>query len=165
MPRTAQRPRRGFLADLTELQTKLREGSVQPYLYLILLGMKAHDPIELSERVQSGLPYRALERFQRNLALPMTHLAELLQIPLRTLSRRKEQARLQPDESDRLVRLSRVVAGALELFEGDLHAARRWLTTPLRALRGKSPLELSKTDVGAHEVENLIGRLEHGIVS
>jgi uncharacterized protein (DUF2384 family) len=38
-----------------------------------------------------------------------------------------------------------------------------WLRSPNRALGGESPLALSKTEVGAREVENLIGRLEHGV--
>lgn len=136
-----------------------------PRSHVELLGMGVCDPIELSERVERGLPYRALERLRENLSVPAARLADLLLIPARTLSRRRKGGRLEPDESDRLLRLSRVVADAVELFEGDLEAARRWLSTPLRALRGKSPLDLSKTDVGAREVERLVGRLEQGIVT
>ena len=85
------------------------------------------------------------------------------EISARRLARRKEAGRLEPDESDRLMRASRVIARAIELFEGDREAARTWLTTHLRALGDHTPLEFAKTDVGAIEVENLIGRLEHGI--
>jgi putative toxin-antitoxin system antitoxin component (TIGR02293 family) len=72
---------------------------------------------------------------------------------------------LQPDESDRLLRVSRVFARAIELFEGDDRAARHWLSTPQRALGGAVPLTLAKTKVGAREVERLVGRLEHGVFS
>lgn len=150
---------------LKKVSGRLKKNTPKSHLYVTLLGMKTHDPIELYELVRKGLSYRALERFQKNLALPTAQLAELLQIPLRTLSRRKEQGRLLPDESDRLLRVSRVVAGTLELFEADLEAARRWLLAPLRSLRGKSPLELATTEVGAHEVEDVIGRLEQAIIS
>ena len=68
-----------------------------------------------------------------------------------------------PEESDRLLRVSRVFGRALELFEGDRDAAATWLTSPQRALGGLVPFELAKTDVGAQEVERLVGRLEHGI--
>ena len=54
-------------------------------------------------------------------------------------------------------------ARALELFEGDDEAARAWLLREQPALGGLRPLELAKSDVGAEEVEHLIGRLEHGI--
>lgn len=59
--------------------------------------------------------------------------------------------------------VARVIARAIELFEGDRAAARIWLTTHHRALGDHTPLEFAKTDVGAIEIENLIGRLEHGI--
>ena len=61
--------------------------------------------------------------------------------------------------------MSRVFARAIELFEGDDRAARRWLSAPQRALGGAVPLTLAKTEVGAREVERLVGRLEHGVFS
>ena len=42
-------------------------------------------------------------------------------------------------------------------------AARRWLLTPQRALVGAIPLEIAKTEVGAREGEQIIGRLEQGV--
>lgn len=145
--------------------SKRRVKRREPRSHVELLGIGACDPLELSERVERGLSYRALERLQDSLSVSTARLAELLLIPARTLSRRRKSGRLEPDESDRLLRLSRVVADAIELFEGDVEAARRWLSSPLRALRSKSPLDLTKTDVGTQEVESLIGRLEHGIVT
>ena len=52
---------------------------------------------------------------------------------------------------------------ALELFEGDFDGAKVWLFGPLPGLAGHAPIDFAKTEVGAREVENLIGRLEHGI--
>jgi putative toxin-antitoxin system antitoxin component (TIGR02293 family) len=72
---------------------------------------------------------------------------------------------LRPDESDRLVRAARVFSQAVGLFEGDGNAARQWLTVPQPALGGSTPWEYAATDLGAREVEGLIGRLEHGIPS
>jgi putative toxin-antitoxin system antitoxin component (TIGR02293 family) len=54
---------------------------------------------------------------------------------------------------------------AVELFEGDVAGAVRWLASAKRALGGQAPLTYSRTEVGAREVENLIGRLEHGVFS
>jgi putative toxin-antitoxin system antitoxin component (TIGR02293 family) len=53
----------------------------------------------------------------------------------------------------------------VNLFEGDVPAAMTWLTTPRKALGGRPPLSYARTEPGAREVENLIGRLEHGIFS
>jgi len=95
----------------------------------------------------------------------MNEMADLAQIKIRTLSRRKARGRLEPDESDRLLRVARVFGKALELFEGDDEAARRWFSKPHKVLGGMSPAEMSKTDIGGLEVERLIGRLEHGVFS
>jgi putative toxin-antitoxin system antitoxin component (TIGR02293 family) len=95
----------------------------------------------------------------------MSRLAEVVDIRPRTLSRRKEEGRLEPDESDRLLRASRVFGRALELFEADAAEARAWLARPQRALGGAVPLDLLRTELGAREVEDLIGRLEQGVFS
>ena len=57
----------------------------------------------------------------------------------------------------------RIFTYALDLFEGDQEAAQQWLSTEIQALQGATPLEASKTEEGAREVENLIVRLEHGV--
>src|ERR1700676_1962727 len=92
-------------------------------------------------------------------------LASIIGIPERTLARRKSTGRLTPDESERLLRISGIFEKAVELHEGDIAAAVNWLTTPKKILNHQSPLVYSRTELGAREVENLIGRLEHGIFS
>ncbi len=67
------------------------------------------------------------------------------------------------DESDRLYRLPAVFRRAVDLFGGNVAAAHGWFTCPCRGLGGATPLEMTRTGVGAWEVENLIGRLEHGV--
>ena len=74
--------------------------------------------------------------------------AALVNIPVRTLSRRKREGRLQPDESDRLLRASRVVGRAIELFEGDRAEAKQWLARPQRALGGAAPFEIGAPKSG-----------------
>ncbi len=151
------------LATVDRFWARVKKGSTGEHPYVSLLGLRTFGTAELHSRLEEGLSYQALERLRRVLDLPLSRISELLQIPPRTLARRKEAKRLQPDESDRLVRLSRLVGFALQLFEGDLPGTRGWLTTPHAALGGETPLDFAKTGVGAREVENLIGRLEHGI--
>jgi putative toxin-antitoxin system antitoxin component (TIGR02293 family) len=134
-----------------------------PHAYVVLLGLKPSDPKTLHDSIQKGLPFPAFERLMLLMALPQDTGARILSIPPRTLHRRKTAGRLDPDESDRVVRLSRLFGHALELFEGDETAARQWLETPAIALAGESPLNMSRTEPGSLEVERLIGRLEHGV--
>ena len=135
------------------------------YLHASLLGLRTYRAPDLHDRVEEGLSWHALERLRRTLDVPLAELSRVLRIAPRTLARRKKEGRLQPDESDRLLRLSRITGLALRLFEGDLEAARTWLKTPHRALGGQVPLRFAATGVGAREVENLLGRLEHGVVT
>lgn len=133
--------------------------------YLELLDLRFEDLAEAVREVEAGLPYSALSHLQENLAAPLAEIASLIHTSERTLSRRKKSKRLSPDESDRLLRAARVLGRARDLFEGDFEAARRWIGNPSVALGGATPLEFAATEIGAREVEDLIGRLEHGVFS
>jgi putative toxin-antitoxin system antitoxin component (TIGR02293 family) len=130
-----------------------------------VLGIEAGDAAQIVRQIRSGFPYSRLARFQKATRLPLEQIARFVGIPLRTLTRRASEGRLRPDESDRVLRAARVFDMAAELFEGDVPAARQWLETPQPGLGGEVPLEFASTDIGAREVENLIGRLEHGVVA
>ena len=62
------------------------------------------------------------------------------------------------------VRSARITALACEVL-GDPEKAARWLRHPNRALAGRVPLSLLDTDLGACEVEAVLGRIEYGIFS
>jgi len=129
------------------------------------LGIKATNVLKVAEKLKQGLSYSALTRLQRRSGLSLEELGAVMQTPPRRLARRKTERRLTPSESERLYRLALVFEKAVNLFEGDVPAARRWLQTPNLALAQQSPLEMTETEVGAREVENLIGRLEHGVLT
>ena len=142
-----------------------RAGTTDVIPYAASIGVRVSDTRDLIERVEKGFPYRAFENLLARLDVSPTELIELLQIPQRTLTRRRKAGRFAADESERLLRLSRVLDTAVELFEGDRKGSVVWLRSPNRALNGETPLVMSKTEIGAREVENLIGRLEHGVFS
>ncbi len=133
--------------------------------YLVLLGLRIGQTSELLRRINTGLSYNYWENFIRNTDLRKEDAIDLVRISSRTLSRRKVEGRLNPNESDRLVRAARIFALASDLFDGDIDSAREWLTSTQTALGGSTPIEYASTEPGAREVEALIGRLEHGIPS
>jgi putative toxin-antitoxin system antitoxin component (TIGR02293 family) len=141
----------------------LGHGAVHPAV--ALLGLRLSDPAEIVKRVGEGFSFHALERFQKATRIPTDDLAEVVAIKPRTLHRRKREGRLDPEESDRLLRVSRVFARALDLFEGDADAARRWFYAPARALGGERPIDFARTDLGSREIEALIDRLEQGVLT
>lgn len=121
------------------------------------------DPGTLHRRVQQGLPFSVLERFRRTADLTLAEVADLVVINSRTLARRRKAGgSLQPDESDRLVRVSRVFARAIDLFGGDPAAAWDWFKKPQIALGGVRPADYLKTEVGAQEVERVIEEIALG---
>lgn len=129
------------------------------------LGVRVASVEALRKKVEHGFAYSAFERLRAAIDLPAGEVAALVQIPERTLARRKQKGTLRPTESERVLRIARVLTKAVGLFEGDREAALAWLAAPNRALGAERPLDLARTEVGAREVEDLIGRLEHGIPS
>ena len=158
-----KRKKPALQTDLDLFRSAIGKGHLQTYYYVALLGLRNYDPLQIYQSVKKGFPFSAFSRFQRNTDLSTDALLGLISIPPRTLARRREKVRLDPDESDRLLRASRVFGRALQLFEGDSEAAKLWMSSAQRALGGMIPVELATTDVGAKEIEQLIGRLEYGI--
>jgi putative toxin-antitoxin system antitoxin component (TIGR02293 family) len=129
------------------------------------LGLRADTSRDLIRQLGRGFSFDAMRRLESRSGLSLADIASLIGLPPRTFARRKASGRLTSDESEKLLRISSVFEQALELFEGDRAGALKWLTTPKRALQNETPLEYSRTELGAREVENLIGRVEHGVFS
>lgn len=125
---------------------------------------RSPDPSQLRRRIRAGLPYAALDELRQRLRLSLPETARVLDVPLRTLARRRRAGRLDPVESDRLYRLACIGAQAVALL-GDEQRAAVWLRRPNRALGGEPPLDLLDTEPGTRQVEDVLGRLAHGLVS
>jgi len=113
------------------------------------------------ESVKRGVGYDEFEELRVRLGVSASRLAAVIGVSERTLSRRKQEGRLQPDESDRLYRIVRLYRRAVEVL-GERSGAL-WLTTPKRFLGGKTPLEFADTEIGAYEIDQTLGRIEHGV--
>ena len=122
-------------------------------------------PSKLVEVLQVGLPFGELQDLQTRLAVVSERLAPMLGISKATFHRRKGDSRkLSPAVSDRVVRYARLLGFALKVF-GNLGDAKQWLKAPQFGLGGAVPLDYAKTEIGAREVENLLGRIEYGVYS
>ena len=128
----------------------------------VCVGAAPADGAALLRAVQSGLDFSELETLRRRLDVPMERLAMVLGLSKATLHRRKLSGRLDAVESDRVVRFARLLGRAAEVMES-LEAGRAWLAAPQFGLGGGVPLAWAQTEVGAREVENLLGRLEFGV--
>jgi putative toxin-antitoxin system antitoxin component (TIGR02293 family) len=130
-----------------------------------VLGRAVKSLTELAELVREGLPASSVIALAEKLDLGNAALSRKLGIPQRTMTRRLSQhSRLSAAESDRTVRLARVYATAVEMI-GNKEKAVEWLRTPNRALAGERPLDQLDTDLGAREVEDVLGRIAYGVYS
>lgn len=110
--------------------------------------------------IKAGLPFAAFEALAARLGVSASELAITISVSSRTLQRRKQEGAFQADESDRLYRIIRLTERATEVLGSNAEA---WLTSPKRFLGGKTPLEFADTEVGAWELTQALGRLEHGV--
>lgn len=115
-------------------------------------------------KVRDGLPMEEFHAMCGMLDLTEERMAGLLGMSRATLHRRKKDGHLDRSESDRLVRYARLVSRAVAAL-GGVDNARSWLAAPAVAFHGESPLDFADTEIGAREVEALLGRLEHGVFS
>ena len=125
---------------------------------------KAKHPTELIRLIQKVLPFSDLKVLQGSIDMPFEQLAAKLSISRSTLQRRRAAGRLSPDESDKVMRFSRLLEHATNVF-GDIEKARAWLKFPQHGLGGAVPLDYAETEVGAREVDNLLGRIDYGVYS
>ena len=117
---------------------------------------------ELDQMVSKGLPKAALKASIGHLFKRTDERQRFLYqiIPEATYKRRK--ATLSANESERAERLARIFATASYVWNKD-DDARNFLVTPHSLLQGKTPLEVSLTELGARRVEDLLWQLYYGI--
>jgi putative toxin-antitoxin system antitoxin component (TIGR02293 family) len=120
---------------------------------------------DLVARVRAGLPASTVTMLAEVLSMQRGQVAKRLNIPERTLSRRlATKSRLTHDESDRTLRMARVVALANEVL-GSEEKASRWMVAPNRALAGRPPFDQLDTELGVRSVEEVLQRIAYGMYS
>lgn len=115
---------------------------------------------QIADAVRNRLPLGVLSD-ACDLGLTEREIDSLV-IPQRT--RRHRAARNEPltiDESDKLMRLLRIVSLTREVF-GENDKALTWLRRPLRELDGESPLMMSGTEAGGRVIETILAQIGWG---
>ena len=126
---------------------------------------KVRTLLDLVEEARAGLPKQSLTA----VAVAATRTpAEAVRvrrqiIPDATWKRRA--GRLRPAESDRTLRLARLVALAQYVWHENAADAAEFMATPHPMLQGQTPLACSDSDLGAEMIEAVLLRLLFGIAS
>lgn len=126
------------------------------------IGISEKSPSDLVREIRRGIPIKTVAGLQACFDVSEAKFAGVAHIALRTLARRKRQGKLGVDESERVVRLTRLFKQAVDVL-GSIEAARKWFKMPNRALGQATPFDYSDTEPGAREVEDILGRIEHGV--
>ncbi|MCV6626590.1 MAG: DUF2384 domain-containing protein, partial [Cellvibrionaceae bacterium] len=127
------------------------------------LGLPGRGP-RLFTLLEKGFSYRVYDDLAQQAGLEKQQLAEVLSISPATLARRAKAGQFSTAESDRLYRLAEIFKTAIDLFDGDEARARSWFARPNKGLGDKSPLQMMRSATEAEAVDELIGRLEHGVI-
>ena len=139
---------------------------VTPQSIACVLGLKLMPQsfAELDEMVSQGLPKEALRSSINLVCMSLEDRKSLLYriIPEATFKRRREN--LSSEESERAERLARIFATALFVW-GSNEEARLFLNSSHTMLNGKTPLDVSLSEIGARRVEELLWRLFYGIAA
>ena len=125
-----------------------------------VLGRSVRAQADLASAVRDRLPLETLQ----GLATAGLSEGEIerLVIPARTRRHRREKHQpLTIDESDRAVRLLRIMTVAEETF-GDAAKAGAWLRRPLMELRDEAPLAVAETEAGGRVIETILAKIAWG---
>ena len=129
-----------------------------------VVGLDTQDGIALMGKISHGLDGVVAQRISEWAQITPSELRKMSGIPNTTFNR-SIKARFTADQSERLVRVIRVIERAVDLFEGDKKAAYQWMNEPNRALNWQKPADVVSSETGALEVMRLITRVEHGVYS
>lgn len=121
-------------------------------------------PADRADAIREGLPAESFDWLKDKLELTGAELADVVQISRRTASRRKKKGHFKPGESERILRLIRIYQRATEVY-GSREEATAWLKEENYALGDESPLQFADTEPGARRVRQLLGQIEHGVLS
>ncbi len=123
--------------------------------------LAALSPLDQIDTIRQGIATQVFEQIALAIGVGKETLAAKLNINAQTLRKRKSRM-LSADEAEKSLRVARIFACATDVLGGE-DDARYWLNQVIPALGGKRPLDLLDTDVGAHEVTNLLGCIKWGM--
>ena len=129
-----------------------------------LASLHIENPLDIINTSQKGLTKGALIHIGSFLSLNQKRLADIGAISLRTFQRYDDNKKLNPVASENIIQLAEIIKLGIEVFN-DRDTFLKWLKTPNKALRKKTPIELLKFRTGCDLVRNLMGQIQHGIVA
>lgn len=123
-----------------------------------------NDPAVRYQKASDGISKSDFLAIVAMTGLNLTAFSKLLPVSKRTLEKIKDKELISAPVSDRILQIAALYEYGIEVL-GSKVAFQAWLDTRLMALADKKPFELMDTGSGLSIVEDLLGRIEHGIYS
>ena len=121
-------------------------------------------PYTVIDKSRQGMPRAEADQAADLVGLTDIELARILNMSIRNLHRLKSNDKLARDASERLLLLTNLLRHGLDVFDDDTETLADWLRSPIRELNSQSPIYLLDTATGFGLVDDVLGRIEHGIV-
>jgi putative toxin-antitoxin system antitoxin component (TIGR02293 family) len=139
--------------------------------FLKLLGGKAlierpiHSEFDIISLTNEGITKQSLETLIGYLGISKKAFSEkILDTSVKTIERKKSTDKLSRQISSIAIEIARVVEHAFEVFE-DEEKVKRWLNSPVKALKDQKPIDLFYLPTGLKMVNNILTRIEYGVYS
>jgi putative toxin-antitoxin system antitoxin component (TIGR02293 family) len=127
------------------------------------IGVAPRSEFDLTRIIENGLPPESLALLKQR-GLSFTEISEIVISPRTLKHRRARGENLSHEETDRMVRVARIVALADEVF-GDHSKALLWLRTGDDRIGGRRPLSFLRTDAGGRLIESMLWQIDEGVYS
>jgi putative toxin-antitoxin system antitoxin component (TIGR02293 family) len=125
------------------------------------VGLKAVSDLELALLPEKGLPLAAIQSL-KNQGLTFTEISDIVISP-RTLKHRKSRKEnLSSVETDRALRVARIVDLADKVF-GSRTKALLWLRSVDDRLDNRTPMQMLVNESGGRLVESMLWQIDEGI--
>ena len=125
------------------------------------VGLKAVSDLELALLPEKGLPLTAIQSLNDQ-GLTFTEISEIVISP-RTLKHRKSRKeKLSSVETDRALRVARIVDLADRVF-GSRRKALLWLRSMDDRLENRTPMQMLANESGGRLVESMLWQIDEGI--
>jgi putative toxin-antitoxin system antitoxin component (TIGR02293 family) len=146
-----------FTPDTAHLLAVLRGGRASAAYSAV------HSLLDLDDVAREGLPKESLTAVVDAATRSASEAVTVRRSVIPDATWKRRTVRLNPAESDRTLRLARLVALTRHVWHDNADDVADFLSTPHALLGGRTPLVCSATDLGTEMVEGVLLRLMFGV--
>lgn len=112
---------------------------------------------------RKGIQTKYIEQIQKFTSLSDKELSSILPISQRQLFRYPSDHKLNKEITSHLIQIIELFQKGFKLFGEEKF--KIWIRTSNKVLNDNKPIEIMDTSIGIELVEDVIGRIEHGVYS